>query len=457
MKLISTNPGNNYEINGEVEISTVDEIKTKVELANNAKKEWKKIGISKRIEYIKSLVSEFEKRKEEITILITKEMGKPVSQARGEVTGSFDDINGFYKWSQVALKDEITHEDESAKHRIIYEPWGTAAVITPWNYPFEMFVWGAFPNLLAGNTVVFKISEECPLMGKLIEEVVSNSNLPKGVFNVVHGDGEVGKILVNQDIDLIWFTGSTKAGEYLYETAGKKFIKAVLEMGGSNPGVIFEDVDTKSIAENLYNKRFSNCGQVCMALKRLIVHESIFDKIVEELKSIVETKKRGNPINTDVEIGSLAAKRQLDLLKDQVKDAVDKGAKIVIGGHEPDDLEGAYYMPTILTDITKDMKVWNDEVFGPVLSVISFKTESEAVELANDTIYGLGAIVYSKDKERALRAASQIDAGTVEINGANRWKECNPFGGYKKSGMGREHGIIGFRELCQVKVISESK
>jgi len=194
-----------------------------------------------------------------------------------------------------------------------------------------------------------------------------------------------------------------------------------------------------------------------MSMKRLIVHESIFKETVEELKKQILTKKVGYPENKDTDIGSLAAKRQLDLLIEQVNDAEDKGAKVEVGGKPFTEIDGAYYSPTLLTNINPEMKVWHEEVFGPVLSVVSFKTESEAIKLANDTIYGLGAVVFSKEKLRANRVAKLIDAGSVEVNGASRWKECNPFGGYKKSGMGREHGIIGFRELAQVKVISEKK
>ena len=321
----------------------------------------------------------------------------------------------------------------------------------------HFFAWAAFPNLIAGNTVVFKTSEDCPLIGQLVEEVMSLSDLPKGVFSVVHGDGEVGKKLVEQDINMIWFTGSTKAGQYLYKIAAEKFIKVILELGGSNPAVIFEDVNPKEIVEYLHGKRFSNCGQICMALKRLIVHESIFEELVEELRKTNGKYIIGNPEDDNTMLGPLCAKRQLDLLKEQVQDAVNKGAIIIDGGKQPENLHGAYFEPTILTNITKDMRVWHEEVFGPVLSVISFKTDKEAVELANDTIYGLGAIVFSNDKEKARKIGEKIDAGTVEINAENRWRGCNPFGGYKKSGMGREHGIIGFRELAQVKVISERK
>jgi len=321
----------------------------------------------------------------------------------------------------------------------------------------ECLFGGVIPNLLAGNTVVFKISEECPLVGKLIEDTMLSHNLPEGVFSEVYGDGEVGLKLVQEDIDLIWFTGSTKVGQQLFKLAGEKFIKAILELGGSNPCIVFEDVDIEKIVDKIYAKRFKLCGQTCDALKRLIVHESIADKLIEALKQKIQSQKVGDPENPETDMGSLVAKRQLDLLKSQIKDAIDKGAKVVIGGNSPEGVNGAFYLPTLLTNITKNMKVWNEEVFGPALPVITFRTEEEAISLANDTIYGLGSIVFTKDSGRAERIASKINSGTVEINDTLHWLSCNPFGGYKKSGMGREHGVVGFRELCQIKVISREK
>lgn len=457
MKLISTNPAKDYEILGEVDISTDEEIKEKVDKANKAKLMWKELGITKRIEFVKKISKLFEEKQEEIILLVTREMGKPLSESRAEVEWCFTEIEEFIEMGKKALQDEITFEDENEINKIVYEPWGSVAAITPWNFPFEMFVWAVFPNLIAGNTVVFKMTEECPLLGKLIDDIMASSDLPSGVFSAAHGAGDIGAKLVERDIDMIWFTGSTKTGKYLYNIAAKKFIKAMLEMGGSNPGIIFEDIDTKEIVDDIYLKRFKNCGQICMSLKRLIVHESIFDEMVEELKKKVKTKVVGDPEEQDTDVGSLAAKRQLELLESQVQDAVDKGAKVVCGGKRPTGLKGAYYEPTLLTNITTDMRVWKEETFGPVLSIVPFKTEEEAIKLANDTIYGLGSVVYTKDKKRQERIASRIEAGTVEINGANRWKDCNPFGGYKFSGMGREHGIMGFRELCQIKVVAFKK
>ncbi len=457
MKLISTNPAKNYQPVGKVDISTQSEIQEKVANAHAAKKAWRELGVAGRIELLRPIQKELLSRRDEIARLICSEVGKPKSQALGEAKGYPEELDWFFENAPAALRDEVTFEDEHSVHRIVYEPIGVAAVITPWNFPFGMAMWGIVPNLIAGNPVVFKASEECPLVGKLVDEVFSNHGLPKGVFTEVYGSGDVGKQLAESDVDLIWFTGSTRTGKALYKTAADKFIKAVLEMGGSNPCVVFQDADPGSAAKLIYDGRFYNCGQVCDAIKRLIVHEDIKEELLAALKAELESKKVGDPEDQATDIGSLVAKRQLDLLHEQVTDALGKGAtvnaQVLIGKH----LQGAYYPPTVLDNITKDMRVWREEVFGPVLPVVTFRTEEEAIELANGTPYGLGSRVITKDKERAERMASLLEAGTVEVNDGNHWLTCNPFGGYKDSGMGREHGFQGFRELSQVKVISSSK
>lgn len=456
-KLISTNPAKGYKVIGSVEISTIQEIKQKVANAHKVKTAWKELGVEKRIELLRPIFQELIRRKAELALLITREMGKPIKESLDDIAWDKDYFDWFLENGKKYLSDEITFEDYKSVHKIVYEPLGVAAVIVPWNFPFDMFLWGVIPNLITGNTVVFKHSEECPLTGKLIEEVMSKSNLPKGVFSEVYGDGKVGETLANQDINLIWFTGSTKVGKKLYEIAGKKFIKAILEMGGSNPAIVFDDVDVSRIIDKIYTKRFLNCGQVCDAMKRLIVHQSIFSEILERFKKEVETKVVGDPESKGTDIGSLVAKRQLDLLESQIEDAISKGAKAITGGKRPQNLKGAYYQPTILTNIKRNMRVWTEETFGPVLVIVPFKTENEAIKLANDTTYGLGAQIYSGDKERALRVASKIEAGTIDINKGNHWLPCNPFGGYKNSGMGREHGRYGFQELTQIKVVAIEK
>lgn len=457
MKLISRNPADDYKVIGEVEVSSDGEIANKIKLANKAKVMWKEIGVVKRIELLIPIRDEFGIRKEEIAKLISLETGKSINESLSEVTRYIDEFTWFLENGERALADEITLDDNESLHRMIYEPYGVAVAISPWNFPFGMAIWGIIPNLIAGNTVVYKTSEECPLVGKLIEEIFLNHELPLGVLAEVYGNGEVGKKLTEGKINLIWFTGSTKVGKSLYKIAADKFVKAILEMGGSNPCVVFDDVDVKKSAMVIFNGRYRHNGQVCSALKRLIVHESIVDKLIYELKNIIENQKIGDPLDPNNDLGSLVAKRQVELLNEQFVDAVDKGAKIVAQANLDKNLKGAFFAPTLLTNITKDMRVWHEEVFGPIFPIMTFKTEEEAIELANDTVYGLGGRVMSGDIKRAERVAFKIEAGSIAINLEARFLACDPFGGYKESGLGRERGIHGLREMCQVKVIQKQK
>jgi acyl-CoA reductase-like NAD-dependent aldehyde dehydrogenase len=458
MKIISTNPAKNYQIIDEIELTSNQDITTKTAAAQAAKNEWKLLGINKRIELLRPIQKELLERKQEIAELITTEVGKPISQSLSEVERYADgELGWFLDNAATALADETTMENNDTIHKIRYEPRGVVAAIAPWNYPFGMAIWGIFPNLVAGNTVIFKASEECPLVGKLIGDIIDSHNLPNGVFSQIFGAGEAGKTLTDGDIDLIWFTGSTETGKALYKKAASKFIGVVLEMGGSNPCVVFDDVDISSSAPIMLDGRMQNCGQICSSLKRLIVQETIFDETINELARLLGEKTIGDPSDENTDIGSLVAKRQQELLQDQLNDALNKGAIIVAQKEVPEHLSGAFFPPTILKNITPNMRVWHEEVFGPIYPVVSFSDEAEAIRLANDTVYGLGGRVMSKDKNRALRVAGQIDAGTISLNTESTFAPCDPFGGYKSSGMGRERGIHGLRELCQIKVIQEDK
>lgn len=455
-KLISTNPGKNYEVVGEVEVSSKEEIREKVKKSYLAKQKWQELGVEGRVKLLRKLSEEIKKRAEDLALITTKEMGMTITASRSEVTDALRYFNWYLDNASEYLSEEVIYEDDKILHKVFKEPIGVAAVIVPWNYPLSNFVWGAGQNLIVGNTVVLKHSEECPLTGKLIEQIISKV-LPDGVFSEVYGDGKIGDLLVHQDINLICFTGSTQTGKLLYKIGAEKFIKVILECGGSAPGIIFKDANLDNGLETVYFNRFSNCGQSCDALKRLIVHKSKSDEILEKLKIYLETKKLGDPEDEDTDIGPLVAKRQLELLESQVEDAISKGAKVIVGGKRPEVLEGAYFEPTILTNITKDMRVWQEEVFGPVLSVVSFETEQEALDLANDTKYGLGAYLFSDDKKQAERVALKIQSGMVSINSASYLQPCSPFGGYKESGLGREHGKYGFEELTQVKLVAMEK
>ncbi len=456
-KITSTNPSKNYEILGEVEISSEKEIKEKVNLAHESQKQWKEIGLSKRIEILKNLVSLFIEKKENLVLLASKEMGMPISQAEEDFDSGIEYLTWYLDNAEKYLNPEITYEDKQEVHKVYYEPVGVVAVIVPWNFPFSNFVWQVGQNLIVGNTVVFKHSEEIPLFGKEIEKIFAESKIPKGVFNEIYGDGKVGDILVNQNINMICFTGSSKVGKHLYKIGAKKFIPVLTELGGSAPGIVFEDADMDKVAEAVYENRFANCGQICDGLKRLIVHENKFNELIKKLKAVLQNKKIGIAEDKNTDIGPLAAERQLELLKSQIKDAVFKGAKIIIGGNIPENLDGAFYESTLIIDVKKNMEIWQEEVFGPVLPIVPFKTYDKAIKLANDTKYGLGGYIFTEDKKLFEKAASEINTGMVSQNNTFYVNPCNPFGGCKDSGMGREHGKHGFYELCKIKVISEEK
>lgn len=301
-KIISTNPSN-YEILGEVEISTENEMQEKVKKAHASQKEWHSIDLLRRIEFLKSLLPLFTLQKEKLALLASREMGMPYSQALDDVNSGIEYFSWYLENAEQYLKPEVTFEDENEIHKVIYEPKGVVAVIVPWNFPFSNFIWQVGQNLIVGNTVVFKHSEETPLFGKELEKIFVDSKVPSGVFSEVYGDGKVGDMLVHQDINMICFTGSSKVGKQLYKIGAEKFIPVLMELGGSAPGIVFEDADVDKVIESIYFNKFLNCGQVCDGLKRLIVHESKFDEVVEKLKRIVESKKVGVAEDKDKWLG----------------------------------------------------------------------------------------------------------------------------------------------------------
>jgi succinate-semialdehyde dehydrogenase/glutarate-semialdehyde dehydrogenase len=454
--IISNNPSTGETL-GEVEVTSNDEIKAKVDKARKALKGWKELVIGGRVKALYKVVEGFERRHDEFASLISKEMGMPISQSTHDVHGAIDYFNWYLDNAEKYLAPEVVYQDDETTHTVLYEPVGVVAAITPWNFPASNFVWMCGQNLIVGNTVVFKDSEEVPLCGKLIEEVFNEAKLPEGVFSEVYGAGEAGDLLVHQDIDMICFTGSTKTGQVLYKIGAEKFIKVFLELGGSAPGIVFEDADLDKVLDTIYANRFDNCGQICDGLKRLIVHESRLGEVVEKLTTKLKEVVVGNASDDKTDIGPLVSQKQLDALVLQVNDATKKGAKVAFKKDMEADIEGNFYAPTLLTNITPDMEVWNEEVFGPVLPIISFKTEDEAIKLANDTKYGLGGYVFTEDKERALRVASQIQTGMVQMNNGSYVQPPSPFGGCKASGIGREHGKFGFHELSNIKLITIEK
>lgn len=456
--LISANPARNYEVLGEVPVSSVADIKAKAEKARAAQAAWQALGIEGRVEHIRSLIEVLKSNRDEFVRRTSQEMGMPIALSQNIVDGAISEIEWNCDHAVQYLAEEVLFDGQNETNTLVYEPYGVMACIVAWNFPLGNFAASASQALLAGNTVVMKYSEEVPLFEQYLESVIEQSGLPDGVVNFVYGGGDVGALLAGQHVDLLSFTGSSQTGRKIYQKAAEKLIPVVLELGGSSPGVVFADCDLNDkLIEKIFWKRFLNSAQFCDGLKRLIVHNSLVAECAEKLAAYAETVKIGDPLDVETKLGPLVAERQVKKLEEQIKDAVDKGAKALCGGKRPDGLKGAYYEPTILSDITRDMRVWKEEVFGPALPVVGFDTYDEAIELANDTDYGLSGFVYTNDRELALRAMRDIKAGVLDDGIGSFYKPENPFGGYKQSGIGRQGGKAGFHQFCQKKVIAQAK
>jgi acyl-CoA reductase-like NAD-dependent aldehyde dehydrogenase len=454
--ILSINPAT-FEVVSETPVSTPEHIEGSVAAAHKAQPAWQALGVEGRVSALGRLHAELSNRREELAALVTKEMGRPIS-------GSLQSIDAplrAFLWNLdnagAALSPETTFEDSKALHQIYYEPFGVFGVISPWNFPLSNFIMTALQPLLAGNTVIYKISEIVPLFGKALEDAVHRADLPAGVFLQIYGAGDVGEALARADIDHLHLTGSTAIGKKLYKIAAEKFIPITLELGGSDAGIVFEDAELDRLIEPIFWSRFINNGQRCCCLKRLYVHESRFSELVEKLITYVSKQKLGDPTEPSTVFGPMASAKQRDLIVAQVNDAASKGAKILLNGEAHIPSKGAYYGPTLLTGLSDDMRIWSEEVFGPVLPITSFATEDEAVALANDSEFGLTAFVYTQDIERYKRVAARLEAGSIAHNSTDYFQPFNPFGGYKNSGLGSTGGRAGLRSCCRMKVVTLEK
>jgi len=456
MKLQSINPTTEESI-GEFEVFSEEMISGVVEKARESFKGWKDTDISERERLVKKFSDILIKKKEGLAELITKEMGKPITQSTGEIDKLPKQIDWFLKEVRNIIQDEEVQSDaEDVSARIRFEPVGVVGIITPWNFPISNPVGKIIPALLTGNTVVFKPSELSTLCGLRIDEMFKEAGFPEGVFNTITGDKATGRYLVSSKINMVSMTGSSAAGKDVASQAGKGLKKVVLELGGSDPFIIFEDAIFEQAVNAALFGRFFNCGQVCIAAKRIIVDKKIYDSFLEKFVQKVKALRVGEPLEKQTEIGPLVSKKQLENLEVQVKDALDKGATLRCGGKRME-RKGYFYEPTVLTDIKEDMIVAREEVFGPVASVFSFGSFKEAIKIANNTRYGLAASVWTQDSEKAEKAVKNIESGTVCVNEfGGSCSQC-PRGGIKESGIGRELSRYGVLEFCNMKTVTYSK
>ncbi|MFM9074331.1 MAG: aldehyde dehydrogenase family protein [Bacteroidota bacterium] len=426
-------------------------LQQKHELLRSGFKTWSKTATAERVAILKNFSSLLEQNIESLATILTSEVGKPLQQSRNEVNGARTRMKWLVDHAEEYLREETMTLETGLTEKISYEPLGVICNISAWNYPFLVGVNVFVPALLAGNAVLYKPSEYATLTGLEIQKLLKAAGVPDNVFQLAIGGGTVGATLLDMPFDGYFFTGSYRTGRYIYEKVAPKMVPCQCELGGKDPLYVTDDVeDVVSIAAGTADGAFYNNGQSCCAVERIYVHEKIYDQYVSAFIKEVTSWKSGDPTEAGVYIGPLTRKEQLQVLDDQVKDALAKGAKLETGGKRMD-RKGWYFEPTVLTNVTQDMKVVREESFGPIIGIMKVKNDAQAMELMNDNDYGLTAAVYSKDRERAEGILAGIDAGTGYWNCCDRVSAAVPWSGRKHSGFGSTLSHAGLRAFTKPK------
>ena len=438
-----------------ISLGDVADTNSAVKAAKEAFTSWRKTSKEERISLIQKLYEIYKSRWDEMTKVISMEMGAPLDYASSAQTASgAAHIEDFIK----RLKDfEFGSTfNEGTDNYIAYEPIGVCGLITPWNWPINQITLKVIPAFAAGCSMILKPSEIAPLSGMLFAEMIHDAGFPPGVFNLVNGDGiGVGtQMSGHPDIDMISFTGSTRAGKLITKNSADTIKRVCLELGGKGGNIVFADSYLDAVRDGVKNV-MSNSGQSCDAPTRMLVEKSIYKRAVKEAAEEANNLKVDASSKKGDHIGPVVSKTQYDKIQGLIQSGIDKGATLAAGGlHRPDGLDKGYFVkPTIFTNVTNDMRIAKEEIFGPVLSIISFETEEEAIAVTNDTSYGLGNYLQTNDKEKAKRVAKQVRSGCVYVNGKDK-VEGTPFGGYGQSGNGREGGTWGLLEYLEVKTIT---
>lgn len=441
------------EVIGKVAKGNKEDVDRAVEAADSVYLEFRHMPVKERQELLDKIVKEYENRKDDIVQAITDELGAPLSLS--ERVHYQMGLNHF-----VAARDALNtfeFEERRGDDLVVKEGIGVSGLITPWNFPTNQTSLKLAAAFAAGSPVVLKPSEETPFAAVILAEIFDKVGVPKGVFNLVNGDGAgVGNPLSEHPkVCMMSFTGSGPTGSKIMEKAATDFKKVSLELGGKSPYIVLEDVDIKEAAKATTGKVVNNTGQVCTAGTRVLVPNQIKDAFLAELKEQFSQVRVGNPREEGTQVGPIISKKQFDQVQNYINKGIEEGAELFYGGPgKPDGLEKGYFArPTIFINVDNHMTIAQEEIFGPVMSVITYNDLDEAIEIANDTKYGLAGYVIGNDKETLHKVARSIEAGTVEINEAGR-KPDLPFGGYKQSGLGREWGDYGIEEFLEVKSIA---
>ncbi len=436
--------------------ATDEQIQEALATADAAYADWSRTTLDERVALLEKVADIYEERAEELAAIITREMGKPISQSLGEI-GLVVSIYRYYaKNGPKFLQDEELEVASGGTAVVRKEAVGVLLGIMPWNFPYYQVARLAAPNLMIGNTILLKHAPQCPESALAMEQIFKDAGAAQGLYvNIFATNDQVADVIADRRVQGVSLTGSERAGSAVAEIAGRNLKKVVLELGGSDPFVVLPDADINRTAKLGMRARFGNTGQACNAAKRFIVDSTVYDQFAQALTEQVAGIKSGDPTQKETFLGPLSSASAQSGLASQVEDAISKGATVLAGG-KPVAGDGAYFEPTILADVTPDMRAFSEELFGPVAVLYKVDGEEEAIALANNSDYGLGASVHTQDLERAHRIAAQLQAGMVSINEPSGSAAELPFGGVKRSGIGRELGKYGMEEFINRKLVKVS-
>ena len=438
-----------------ISLGNKEDVDFAVKVAKKAYSSWAFSSKDERIKLLEKLYENYKKRWADIAKAITMEMGAPKDFATKLQAGTgAAHLKSFIRYLK-NFEFEKPLGEHAPNQRLIYEPKGVCALITPWNWPMNQVCLKVMPAIASGCTMVLKPSELAPLSSMILAELIDDTKFPAGVFNLINGDGaKTGDALTSHpDVNMISFTGSTRAGALISQNAAKDFKRVSLELGGKGANIIFKDADPGAIERGAL-RCFRNSGQSCNAPTRMLVEKSMYNEAIERLKKYTESFEVGDPKKEGEHIGPVISETQYNKIQTLIKKGIDEGAKLVAGGPgKPEGFDKGYYVkPTVFADVNNNMDVARTEIFGPVLSVMPFETEEEAIEIANDTPYGLTNYIQTQDPEKVKRVARKLRSGMVDVNGAGIAVDA-PFGGFKHSGIGREAGEHGLEEFLEVKSV----
>ncbi|WP_279389179.1 NAD-dependent succinate-semialdehyde dehydrogenase [Scopulibacillus darangshiensis] len=454
-KMEVTNPATG-ELIGTVPSAGKEETEEAIKAAHQALPEWSKKTAEERSELLMRLNDIIMENGDELAKLMTLENGKPMTEAKGEVTYSASFIQWFAEEGKRIYGRTVPGKTENHRIKVIKQPVGVVAAITPWNFPAAMITRKLAPALAAGCTFIVKPPEQTPLTALRLAEYCEQAGIPKGVVNVICGDPEelTNAFMAHKEVRKITFTGSTEVGRLLLKKGAEQVKKMSMELGGHAPAIVCDDADLDHAADMLMASKFRNSGQTCVCVNRIYVQSGVYDAFIEKFVDRVKKLEVGNGMDEGVDIGPLIDKAGYEKVEHQVKDAIEKGATCVLGGEGKAGNGSYFYQPTVLKDATSDMEIMNIETFGPVAPIQKFENDDEAIRLANDTPFGLASYFFTSDVSRGTRISEGLDYGIVGWNDGLPSAAQAPFGGMKQSGLGREGGSEGIEEYLETKYIS---